>query len=230
MLKRVSIIICCFVFTFFFTNMQKGVSIAIPTMNIPVERKTVVIDAGHGEPDGGATTSDGISEADINLKIAFKVEELLKKGGMNVVMTRKDENSICDESANTINEKKNSDIKKRVEIANNSNADIYVSIHLNKIPQKNYWGWQTFYQSKSEYSKKLASCIQDALNISISNENKRVTLKLDNTYIMKNVEIPTTTVECGFLSNDNEKKKLITDDYQSKLAWGIYSGIMEYFR
>ena len=129
----------------------------------------------------------------------------------------------------TLKEKKISDIRNRVKIGNNSSADIFVSIHLNKIPQNQYWGWQCFYNSKSEDSIRLAKSLQKGLNESIQKENKRIAMKLDTVYIMKNVEIPISIVECGFLSNEEEEKRLQEDDYQNRLAWGIYNGIMDYF-
>ena len=101
--------------------------------------------------------------------------------------------------------------------------------HLNKIPQSQYYGWQTFYKKKSEEGKKLATSIQMNLNEAIQKENKRVPLEINNVYIIKHVEIPTCIVECGFLSNEEEEKELQTEDYQEKLAWGICNGIMDYF-
>ena len=106
---------------------------------------------------------------------------------------------------------------------------IFVSIHLNKIPEKQYYGWQTFYKEGNENSKNLATSIQNNLNTTINTPNNRVPLILNNIYIMKHIEIPIALVECGFLSNDNEESLLITDEYQDKLAWGIYNGIMDYF-
>ena len=106
---------------------------------------------------------------------------------------------------------------------------VFVSIHLNKIPQSQYSGWQTFFKDGNEDSKKLATSIQNNLNEAIQKENKRVPLKINNIYIIKKVEIPTTIVECGFLSNPEEEKLLQQDEYQAKLAWGIYNGIMQYF-
>ena len=102
----------------------------------------------------GATVGD-ISEADINLKITLKVKKLLEEAGSTVILTRSDENGIYDLDKKTLREKKVSDIKNRVKIANSSNADIFVSIHLNKIPQDQYWGWQTFFKKNDEKSKKL---------------------------------------------------------------------------
>lgn len=172
---------------------------------------------------------DGTTEAESNLKIALKVQNLLEQSGATVILTRSDENAIYDIDSKTLREKKISDIHNRVKIGNESSGDIFVSIHLNKIPQEQYWGWQTFYKKESQEGQKLATSIQNALNDAIQKDNKRVPMKIDNVYIIKNVEIPTTIVECGFLSNLEEEQLLLTDDYQNKLAWGIYTGIMDYF-
>ena len=177
----------------------------------------------------GAQAPDGTTEAQTNLKIALKLQNLLEQSGCKVILTRSDENAIYDIDSRTLKQKKISDIRNRVKIGNESSADIFVSIHLNKIPQSQYTGWQTFFKYNDLESKTLATCIQNNLNETISCENKRVPLKLDNIYIMKNVEIPIALVECGFLSNPEEANLLIQDEYQSKLAWGIYDGIMEYF-
>lgn len=177
----------------------------------------------------GAESANGTTEASTNLKIALKVQNLLEQSGCTVILTRSDENAIYDLDSKTLRQKKVSDIKNRVKIGNSSSADIFVSIHLNKIPQSQYYGWQTFYKNGNEQGKKLATCLQNNLNESIQKENKRVPLKIDNVYIIKNVEIPTSIVECGFLSNPEEEKLLQQDDYQNKLAWGIYTGIINYF-
>ena len=196
---------------------------------LPVTNKTVVLDAGHGVPDEGAQSSNGTTEAQTNLKIALKVQNLLEQSGCNVILTRSDEDAIYDIDSKTLKEKKISDIHNRVKIGNESSADIFVSIHLNKIPQQQYYGWQTFYKQGNEQGIKLATSIQNSLNKAIQKENTRVPLKIDNIYIIKHVEIPTTIVECGFLSNPEEEKQLLDDQYQNKLAWGIYTGIIDYF-
>ena len=171
----------------------------------------------------------GTTEAESNLKIELKVQKLLEQSGATVILTRSDENAIYDLDKSTLREKKISDIHNRVKIGNESSADIFVSIHLNKIPQEQYWGWQCFYRQNDEQSTKLAKSLQQNLNDAIEKENKRVAMKIDNVYIMKHVEIPISIVECGFLSNKEEEKMLLTDEYQDKLAWGIYNGIMDYF-
>lgn len=171
----------------------------------------------------------GTTEAETNLKVAIKLQNLLEQSGATVILTRSDENAIYDLDSKTLREKKISDIHNRVKIGNENQADIFVSIHLNKIPQSQYYGWQTFYKSGNEQSMKLAKSIQSNLNEAIQRENNRVAMKIDNIYIVKHVEIPISIVECGFLSNPEEEKLLLEDNYQNKLAWGIYNGIMDYF-
>lgn len=201
----------------------------VQTVSLPVSEKVIVIDAGHGVPDEGAQSSNGTTEAETNLKIALKLQKLLEQSGATVILTRSDENAIYDLDSKTLKEKKISDIHNRVKIGNESSADIFVSIHLNKIPQQQYWGWQCFYKDGNENSMKLAKMLQENLNEAIQRDNKRVPMKLENIYIIKNVEIPISIVECGFLSNPEEEKLLLEDEYQNKLAWGIYNGIIDYF-
>ncbi len=201
---------------------------SIQTSGVPVSNHTIILDAGHGEPDGGAV-QNGVSEQEINLNIVLKLQELLEQSGGNVILTRSDENGIYDVNESSMKSKKSSDLKNRVNLANNENADIFISVHLNKIPQSQYYGWQTFYQKSNENSKILADSIQNNLNYSIQKENKRQILPLSGKYIMDNIKIPTVTVECGFLSNPSELENLQKNEYQDKIAWGIYTGIMDYF-
>ena len=177
----------------------------------------------------GAISKNGVKESDINLKIALKLKSILEENGLNVILTRSNKNAIYDEGSKTLRQKKVSDIKNRVKIGNNSSADIYVSIHLNKIMQEQYYGAQCFYNKKDENSKKLATLIQKSLNEKMDYERKREALKIDNIYIINNIKIPTVIVECGFLSNVNEEKLLQQEKYQEKLAYAIFNGINEYF-
>lgn len=121
-------------------------------------------------------------------------------------------------------------MRNRAKIGNNSSADIFVSIHLNMIEQSKYYGWQTFYKEGKGESERLAKSIQNGLNNSMQKENKRVAMKLDNKYLIKNIQIPISIVECGFLSNPQEEKELQDDVYQENLALGIYNGIIDYFK
>lgn len=227
--KLLLITSCIFVGIFTFLVTTTNLESAVPTVSLPVSGKVIVVDAGHGVPDEGAESSNGTTEAETNLKIALKLQNLLEQSGCTVILTRSDENAIYDIDSKTLKQKKISDIHNRVKIGNESSADAFVSIHLNKIPQQQYDGWQTFYKEGNSNAQKLAVSIQNNLNDSIQKENTRVAKTIDNIYIIKHVEIPTTIVECGFLSNPIEEKQLLEDSYQDRLAWGIYNGIIDYF-
>ena len=227
--KRITLIVLSVFLSILVFTLVNDRKELVPTVSLPISGKTIVIDAGHGKPDEGAQSSTGTTEAATNLKIALKLQNLLEQSGTTVILTRSDENAIYDIDAKTLKQKKISDIHNRVKIGNESSADLFVSIHLNKIPQQQYDGWQTFYKQGSEEGKKLAVSIQNNLNEAIQKENNRVAKTIDNIYIIKHVEIPITIVECGFLSNPTEEKKLLEDEYQNRLAWGIYNGIIYYF-
>lgn len=185
---------------------------------------------GHGLPDEGAVGFNGTTEQATNLSISLKLQKLMEQSGARILLTRSDENGIYSSDSKSIRNKKISDIKNRVDIGNGSNADLLVSIHLNKYPpSEKYRGWQTFYQKDNPNSQDLATKIQDALNLNIEFKNSRKPLPISNVYIMDNVKIPSVVIECGFLSNPEEAELLKTDEYQNKLAWGIYLGVQNYF-
>ncbi len=220
--KRILFILFSIIISISFLNSNES----IETSSIPSSNHIVILDAGHGIPDGGAVANDGTSEESINLSIVLKLQKLLESSNTTVILTRSDENGIYDSNSKKL---KRSDLINRVKLANSSNADIFVSIHLNKINLSDCSGWQSFYQKNNENSKKLAKFIQDNLNNTIEKNNKREILPLSGKYIMDNVTIPTVTIECGFLSNSNELNNLKSNEYQEKLAWGIYEGIIDYF-
>lgn len=196
----------------------------------PITNKVIVIDAGHGLPDEGAVGFNGTTEQATNLAITLKLQRLIEQSGAKVVLTRSDENGIYSSDSNSIRNKKVSDIKNRVKIGNESSADLFISIHLNKYPPSEiYRGWQTFYQKNDENSKMIANLIQQNLNKNIEFKNDRTPLPITEVYIMNNVTIPCVIVECGFLSNKQEAQLLTTDEYQNKLAWGIFIGLQDYF-
>ena len=205
-----------------------SINTAIQTNTTPAANKVVILDAGHGVPDYGTESTSGTTEQELNLAITLKLQRLLEQSGTKVILTRSDDNGIYEVDKDSIRSKKVSDMKNRVYIGNNSNADIYVSIHMNYYTDSQYSGWQTFYQSKSEQSRSLATIIQQSLNENIG-QNKRVPMAIKGAYIMDKVQIPSVIVECGFLSNKRDEEKLKTDEYQSKLAWGIYMGIQKHF-
>lgn len=178
---------------------------------------------------GGTSSKNGVAEFAINLQITLKLQKLLEQSGSTVILTRSDENGIYELDATSIREKKISDMNKRVDIGNNSDADVYVSIHLNYYQDPKYSGWQTFYQQQYSESEKLAKIMQQQLNNNFDKTNKRKSMPIKGVYIMDKVTIPTVIVECGFLSNSTEEKLLQTDKHQSDIAWGIYMGLQQYF-
>lgn len=227
--KKIIFLSSAIVLSIFFssTNIQNTLA---PVSSTPISNHTIILDAGHGNPDGGAIGQDGSIESNLNLDIVLKLQKLLEASNCTVILTRSDENGIYESTAETIRDKKVSDMKSRADIANNSNAEIFISIHMNKLDQSKYSGWQTFYKNKDENSKKIAENIQTSLNYFIKKENSRTIKSISGIYLTKNVEIPLVIVECGFLSNEEENKLLQTDSYQSELAWSIYIGIMDYFK
>lgn len=231
--KRLILIVCLLILslvTYGILNFTRLPEQVAKVNALPITNKVIVLDAGHGLPDEGAIGFNGTTEQAINLNITLKIQKLIEQSGAKVILTRSDENGIYSLDSKSIRNKKVSDIKNRVEIGNNSNADVFVSIHLNKYPPSEiYRGWQTFYQNSSENSKILSSLIQTNLNNNIEFKNNRSPLPLTNVYIMDKVQIPTVIIECGFLSNPDESSLLKTDEYQNKLAWGIYIGLQQYF-
>lgn len=196
--------------------------------NLTFTNKTIILDAGHGMPDGGATSNDGkIFESTINLNIVFKLQRLLTNSNINVILTRTDENGIYSSNCNTIREKKISDLENRVKISNKSNADLFVSIHMNKLQDTSVKGFQVFYSNKDLTSKQFAQNIQEIVNNSITEfKNTKRIKQAPDIYLSKHLNIPFIIIECGFLSNEFETNLLTSEDYQDKLANGIYKGIL----
>ena len=188
----------------------------------------IVIDAGHGGEDGGAS-ANGLLEKDINLSIALKLRDMLSISGYKVVMTRDSDISVYDSSSGTTREKKVSDLKNRVKIINDSKNNILVSIHQNKFEQSQYFGTQMFYSKNDPKSAVLAEELRKSVTGFLQPDNKRELKQADsNIYILDKAQVPAVIVECGFLSNEEEAKKLEDDGYQQKMAFSIYSGIMGY--
>ena len=228
--KRITmLLIGIFCFSAILCANMSDVENTVLTSSTPVTNKVVILDAGHGKPDEGAEGLNGTTEEKTNLSITLKLQKLLEESGATVILTRSDENAIYDLDKNTLKEKKVSDIKNRVKIGNESSADILISIHLNKGDSESYSGWQTFYKKNDEKGKRLATSIQKELKETIKVENHREANEISNIYLVDKVQIPVTIVECGFLSNPQEEQKLLTDEYQNQLAWGIYNGILKYF-
>lgn len=188
----------------------------------------VLIDPGHGGEDGGAVGVNGVYEKDINLRIALIVRDLCEQSGIKTEMTRSGDYSIGDENLDTIASRKASDIKKRVEICNNSHPNLLLSIHQNHFSQEKYSGAQVFYGIK-DGSESLAKSIQEEIRNDIQPDNQRKIKPTDKgIYILNHVDVPSVIVECGFISNNKEAELLTDDEYCRGMAYSIYLGILKY--
>lgn len=189
--------------------------------NLDLIGKVIYIDPGHGGIDPGATYKD-IYEKDINLSIALKLKKELENNGAIVYLTRYDD---IDLSISTNNHKK-SDLNNRVRAINNSNADLFISIHLNSYGTS-WYGVQIFYDDNNSTNEVLASIMDK--NIKNLNGN-RTYKKKNNLYLLKNIKIPGILVEVGFLSNENERYLLTNSKYQEKVSKSLCNGIKEYLK
>lgn len=185
--------------------------------------KTIAIDAGHGGIDDGAKWH-GLDEKNINLAIAQKLAEVLTANGATPVMTREGD---VDYYTKGKGGKKN-DLLKRVEIIDNSGANLFVSIHCNAIKGNNWSGAQVFYNPKVEENKRLADTMQQALK-NFPPGNKRQAKQDSDIIVLKFVNVPGVLVEAGFISNPAEAARLNSQDYQQKLAEYIAKAIAYHF-
>lgn len=202
---------------------------AVNVTSSNINNKTVIIDAGHGTPDGGTSSADGTQEKDINLSIAFKLNDFLSSMGIKTVMTRTDDNSIHDQAANTIRKKKISDIKKRLEIINNTENAVFVSIHQNHFSSSQYKGLQVFYSKNHPESVLLADSIRLPVISYLQKDNTReIKSSGSDIYLLHHSQRPSVMVECGFMSNPEEVEMLKNENYQRKLAFLIAIGIRDY--
>lgn len=182
----------------------------------------IVLDSGHGGKDDGARSNEA-KEQDINLKIAQKLKKLLEDSGAQVIMTRDGPYDLA--SAQATNRKRE-DMKKRVEIINNEKTDLFLSIHLNSYPNTSVKGAQAFYSPKNEVAKVFADIVQKHFK---TLTKTKMTSKPGDYYILNNTSKIGALVECGFLSNPEDRSNLIEDSYQQKVAQTLYDSILEYF-
>lgn len=189
------------------------------------EMITVVLDAGHGGIDGGVFgRTTGVAERELNLEVTKKLEKLLIAGGFNVVLTRSTDAGLYGVATKA---RKKKDMQKRKEIIENSKPDLVVSIHMNYYPVSSRRGGQVFYNKESENGKRLAECIQKGFN-EISEYPKDYSILTGDYYILSCTEYPSVICECGFLSNAEDEKLLISEEFQEKISYSIFQGIVNY--
>ena len=201
-----------------------GVNLGLAQQTIntnQVGSKKILIDSGHGGMDGGTSSKNGTVEKDINFSIAIKLKEKLQKSGYEVVMTREDDTGLYSNKG-TIREKYREDLKKRCDLKESSNCDMFVSIHLNYFTESKYYGAQVWYSNYKD-SSLLANAIQKNFRIDLDPNNKRVPKAAKSSYkiLRENDSMPSVIVECGFLSNYEEEQKLKSNEYQGKIAGSI---------
>lgn len=191
--------------------------------------RTIVIDPGHGGADGGAVGYSGSIEKGLNLEISLKLRALLQACGFQVVMTREDDRSIHDESAGTIGEQKRSDLYNRLEIYNSDPTALVISVHLNQYGDSSCKGAQVFYSPNVSESKELAQSVQSSFKQLLQPENERMIKPAEkNLFLLFHAEVPAILCECGFVSNPGEEALLMDDEYQTKVAFAILTGLMDY--
>jgi len=189
------------------------------------KRWTVVIDAGHGGNDPGKIGVDDSVEKDLNLIIARKIQKLLEQQEVEVVMTRESDAGLYEEQTSN---KKVQDMKNRCTLINETRPDCVVSIHQNSYHEEYVTGAQVFYYGTSQEGRKLAEILQEELISHVDPENHRQAKANESYYLLKKTSAPIVIVECGFLSNWEEAKKLQEDSYQNQIAWAVSMGILSY--
>lgn len=204
---------------------NRAVTVAVQNGTFIPER-TIVIDAGHGGIDGGATSCTGVLERDINLEIALKLDDVLHLLGYHTVLTRTTQDSVATEG-NTIAAQKVSDMKNRLNMVNSIKNPIFISIHQNYFGNSKYHGAQVFYGNGNE-SKALASILQASFIQTINPESKRGIKSGAGIYLLEKLNCPAVLIECGFISNQDEEQLLRTDAYQNEICAIIATAIRTY--
>ena len=191
--------------------------------------KTVIIDAGHGGEDGGASSASGLIEKHLNLEISSILCDMLKDAGVSVVMTRTDDRLLYDRSVDFEGRKKKLDLAARLEVAKTYEESVFVSIHMNSFSDKRYSGLQVWYSPKCPESMVLAQKIQSNTRLSLQPNNKRAIKAADSKiFLLDNAISPAVLVECGFLSNPDEARLFESDEYKTKIAKVIFDSILEF--
>lgn len=189
----------------------------------------IVLDAGHGGEDGGAVSPEGVAESGLNLAIVYRLRDVFLFLGRETLLTRSTEEAIYAPEAQTLREKKRSDLENRVALVNAQPQPVLISIHQNSLPaHPSVRGAQVFCNAV-EPAASLSQAVQAALNRSVNPDNEKVAKAIDSSiYLMKNVHCPAILVECGFLSNAADTQLLMTQQHQLKLALSIAAGFLQY--
>lgn len=189
----------------------------------------VIVDAGHGEPDGGAVGANGTLEKDVNLSIALKTAEVLEGKGIRAILTRTGDSGLYSPEDTTLRQKKRSDMNTRLNIMKNSGADLFLSIHMNSYQNSNAEGLNVFYAKNYPELEELCTLMQERMSAVTGAQIHTVRAADTSLFLMKSPPVPSVLAECGFLSNPDEEEKLCDEMYQSKIAWALAEAIEVYF-
>ena len=192
------------------------------------EDKIVILDAGHGGADSGAVGTSGVLEKELNLAITLLMGKELEEHGYIVVYTRTDDRLLLGEGEDVKGIRKISDLKNRCKVAARYPSAIFVSIHMNSYGDSRYSGLQVYYSALNSESRTLADCIQRTVREELQPNNNRKIKEGNGIYVLENVTNPAVMVECGFLTNEEECKKLSEENYQKQLSFSLIRAIIEY--
>lgn len=192
---------------------------------------TVIIDAGHGGEDGGTSSKSGLVEKDINLSLAFILKEKLEAQGVNVILTRDTDRLLYDRNVNYQGRKKKLDMAARLEIINNTESCIFISLHMNAFSDARYSGLQVWYSDNNPESQILADKIQKNIRENLQPENNRKIKSAGTSiYLLEQSFCPAVLVECGFLSNVAEARLFESDEYKDTLCSHLCNSVIEFLK
>ena len=187
----------------------------------------VVIDAGHGGEDGGASF-EGVYEKELNLAVALALDEIFRTAGIKTVMTRSEDILLYDKSSDYHGHKKVQDLATRRRIAEEYENAIFISIHMNSFPEEKYSGLQVYYSKNDPLSRTVAEGIQASSKLFLSPDNSRRAKAADSSiYLLDRLKCPAVMIECGFLSNTRDRALLCDTEYRKALALCIASSVIE---
>ena len=225
LLSAAIILLCLSVFLFLMLRSTRRITLetAAPVRTLP----PVLIDPGHGGEDGGAVSGD-VLEKHINLAVSHDVADLLRLCGYTVSMTRDTDDALTNEGED-VRKRKYNDMKMRLDLYNATPDNVVVSIHQNKFDAAASHGAQVFYSPNHPNSAVLAEALRKSVTGMLQPDNTRTCKAAGKEiFLLKNARVPAVIVECGFISNRQERELLVTDDYQKQLALATAAGLMNY--
>lgn len=202
---------------------------ALPTAaSASADKPVIVLDAGHGGLDSGAVGPTGVLEKDINLSIVLTLRDMFEMSGFQVVLTRDEDISIHDPGIEGIRNQKLNDMDNRLEIIQSYPDSIFLCIHQNNFTDPQYSGAQMFYNNNNPKNRTLAQIMQNRFVQLQPSNGREIKLAGNELFLLKTNKNPSLMIECGFLSNPDEEQNLSTWEYQQKVAFTIYGGVMEF--